>query len=29
MGSHKEYHDTVQVIPFEQALKELPSLLKM
>jgi uncharacterized protein len=27
LGSHKEYHDDITVLPFEAALKELPSLL--
>lgn len=26
-GSHKEYHDTITAIPFEQALKELPAII--
>ncbi len=28
LGKHKEYHGSITVLPFEEALKELPSLIR-
>ncbi len=27
LGSHKEYHDGITVMPFQEALQELPQLI--